>query len=1024
MVSLVRHIALVALVALPALAGERVVSNPPWRGEEADVIIEFAEPPRSKKIDALRARLDVDLARIEGTRKSTRAFRLAFSGASARVSRKSLAQLAQLPYVKAVHPDRKVQAHLASSVPHIHAPQVWQQHQAKGRGIVVAVLDSGIDYQHAALKDNYKGGYDFVNDDADPMDDNGHGTHVAGIVAGNAAPVIGVAPEATLLGYKVLDRDGYGVDSSILAAIEKVLDPDGNGDTSDHADVVNISLGRPATGENDPLVQAIERASAAGVVFCISAGNEGQNFAVGSPGVAPSAITVGATDRNDALAPFSSRGVIPGSWAIKPDVVAPGVFIVSARVGGGTLAGSGTSMAAPHAAGVAALIRELHPQWTPAVVKAAMVSTAKEVFRPTIPTPTLTVVGAGSGVIDALRAVETTVHPEPATISFGVPHGPITRTLRLANRGAAAETLSIRATNVPEGATLSVSPSNPTIAPNETVDVTLTLSTSPDALPLPTDDQLAFSGFLEITGPATALHVPWLTLSGRIIAATYTGDEAHELYILAPGRVNWYGNNGSTTVAAFAPSADPVDVVVLTYPEWSNRPRAIVRELQLIVDGVNEIVLRPDEASLELNIAGVDERGLLLSEIAKPSNGGFRWVAQELTLPSGHSVEWSPELSPMVSPMNWTTIRTFEMALRVLYGGHFAMHRTLSGIHANETLTVTPADWAKQQLRIPCSSTCEYASAIRFGSRLGYVFPLGGTEQTWTMHVTAPSEAGFDFRAHISSREAQRPSAPFRKPWSVLSPGLIQYEGRPRFQMSDIPGPLDYEPGVDEVVTLGDGLFFLRTVMGIRDDGFWGVAATPTGALGEDLGDAQARMKTVLYDAEGNPLGSTDLAPGEYKLVITDSQARINGERAKGTLTSKFDTRRHPAAPTLTSLRVEDGNGRSLSVLDSRQHARLRFSARQSSYDGLGVAHLPVDAAATRVSWRPHGAGEWQALPVEVLGNDFDGMIFAADLGPMTAATAGRVDLRVLVANEHGGTTEWVIEPALVVHGGRRRSVR
>ena len=1011
------RLALVALLALPALAGERVVSESPWRGGEADVIIEF-----TSKSGGYAAALQKDLARIEGKRKNTRGFRLAFSGVSARVSRAGLEKLKKLPYVKAVHFDRKVQAHLANSVPHIHAPQVWQQHQAKGKGVVVAVVDTGVDYRHKALEANYAGGYDFVNDDSDPLDDHGHGTHVAGIVAGNSAPVVGVAPEATLLAYKVLGRDGSGLDSYVLAAIERVLDPNGDGDTSDHADVVNISLGHPATGDNDPLVQAIENATAAGVVFCISAGNEGQNFAVGSPGIAPSAITVGATEANDALWSSSSRGVIPGTWAIKPDVAAPGVNIVSARVGGGILVGSGTSMATPHAAGVAALIRELHPQWTPAAVKAALVSTAKEVFRPTIPTPSLSVVGGGSGLIDALRAVQATVLPSPATISFGVPVGETTRTLHLENRGNAAETLSIRATNVPAGVTLEISPSSLTVAANETAEVNVTLAIE-GALPPATDDQLAFSGFLEITGTATALHVPWIGMSGTLLAVTYTGNEPHELLIATPDDVIWFANEGAATVASLA-QIGAVDLIVITYPEPGIRPKLIVREQVPIGAGVNAIVIGPHEASLELNVAGVDERGVPLSEIGDP------WrITQEVTLPSEQILDWAPELSPLVSPMASTRIRTFEMALRPQYGGHLAMHRTLHGIGENETLTLEVSDWTRQTLRIPCSSHCRYASTIRYGWGFGWALPLGDVDTTWTLHVTPSSEAGFDFRAHLSSIEE---TSPRRLPWSVLSPGLINHDGRPRFLLSEVPWPLDYEPQPFETVTLGDGPFFLKTVMGVRNNAYWAVAIYPTGALGEHLGDDEARLKTVLYDAEGSPLGSTDLAPGEYKLVITDPLARINGERAKGTLTSRFDTRRHAAAPTLTSLRVEDINGRSLSVLGSRQNAWLRFSARQSSYVGFDVVHLPVLPSATVVSWRPHGTTEWQQLPVSFVGSDYSlpdisgppGTTFSVDLRPVTSATAGQVDLRILVANEHGGTTEWVLEPALTVNGGRRRSVR
>ncbi|HET8774005.1 MAG TPA: S8 family serine peptidase, partial [Thermoanaerobaculia bacterium] len=429
------RIAFVLLIAigLPAAAanpqvrihtssGETLTRELPGHAPDR-VIVEFREQPllaRAAKggvranaaagLDALHDQFASDLERIHHALRGKVAtasadaprvehrYRLAFAGASARADREALPAIRALAYVRAVYPDRRVRATLERSVPHIGAPQVWEQFHARGAGIRVAVVDSGIDYTHPALGGAFgpghkvAGGYDFVNEDADPADDHGHGTHVAGIVAGSAAPVVGVAPEATLLAYKVLDEYGYGLDSWILAAIERLVDPDGNGNPSDRVDVANLSFGRFAANA-DPVVAAVEQAVAAGVVFCIAAGNEGSPFTVGSPGIAPSAVTVGASTLEDDPTSFSSSGPALHSWSVKPEVTAPGLDIVSAAIGGGTRAASGTSMAAPHTAGLAALIRQLHPAWTPAEVKAAIVGTAHAQWS---------VISAGAGRIDAL----------------------------------------------------------------------------------------------------------------------------------------------------------------------------------------------------------------------------------------------------------------------------------------------------------------------------------------------------------------------------------------------------------------------------------------------------------------------------------------------------------------------------------------------------------------------------------------------------------------------------------------------
>ncbi|NOX44392.1 MAG: S8 family peptidase [Caldiserica bacterium] len=218
-----------------------------------------------------------------------------------------------------------------------------------GAGIKVAILDTGIDYTHPDLDANYYGGYDFVNDDPDPMDDHGHGTHVAGTVAAedNGVGVVGVAPAAELYALKVLDADGSGYWSDLIAALDWCVR---NG-----IQVVNMSLG--GTG-NDELEAACQAAYDAGVLLVAAAGNSGNPAGRGDnisdPAAYPSVIAVAAVDRDDTRASWSSTG---------PDLElsAPGVNINSTLLGGGYGEMSGTSMASPHVAGTAALVWAAYP---------------------------------------------------------------------------------------------------------------------------------------------------------------------------------------------------------------------------------------------------------------------------------------------------------------------------------------------------------------------------------------------------------------------------------------------------------------------------------------------------------------------------------------------------------------------------------------------------------------------------------------------------------------------------------------
>jgi len=315
---------------------------------------------------------------------------------------KEIQKIKKLPFVKNVYLNYKVKVNVSDSVPLIGGTSTWNL-GFTGTGTVIAILDTGIDYTHPDLGNctsvnpqcKIVGGYDFVNNDDDPMDDHGHGTHVAGIAAANGT-LKGVAPDAKLLAYKVLDSLGYGFVDDVISAIERSLDPNQDGDYSDMATVINLSFSSPGYFEEyplDPLTLAINRAVLEdGVIVVASAGNEGPDYqTIGSPGTAEKAITVGATTKLDEIADFSSRGPVIVPWVnfslLKPDVVAPGVAIVSTVPRGncsycdpsGYMALSGTSMAAHHVAGAAALIKQAHPDWTPNQIKMALRNTAVDV---------------------------------------------------------------------------------------------------------------------------------------------------------------------------------------------------------------------------------------------------------------------------------------------------------------------------------------------------------------------------------------------------------------------------------------------------------------------------------------------------------------------------------------------------------------------------------------------------------------------------------------------------------------------
>lgn len=252
-----------------------------------------------------------------------------------------------------------------------------------GSGRKIVVLDTGYNYLHSELSSSYLGGKDFVNNDNDPMDDQGHGSHVAGIITADGIDLNakGVAPDAGIIAGKVLDQNGSGYFSDVVAGIYWAVDgPDGVYGTDDDfgVDAINMSLGtsKPyvyrgfCDGVLPDLTNAISYAKSKGVLVVAAVGNSG-NAGISIPGCISYSTTVGAVDSADKVANFSGRGNAL-------DLTAPGVNILSTVLGNGYATWSGTSMATPMVSGVIALIKVAHPSYGSAKVETAMFSTAKD----------------------------------------------------------------------------------------------------------------------------------------------------------------------------------------------------------------------------------------------------------------------------------------------------------------------------------------------------------------------------------------------------------------------------------------------------------------------------------------------------------------------------------------------------------------------------------------------------------------------------------------------------------------------
>ncbi|MGN9892542.1 S8 family serine peptidase [Micromonospora sp. L31] len=491
------------------------------------------------------------------------------------------------------------------SVPLTGAPQAWQSGWT-GTGVKVGVIDTGVDQTHPDLAGRVAAAENFTAE-PDALDRVGHGTHVASTIAGSAAASQGrhkgVAPGATLYSAKVCMAEGCP-ESAILAGMTWAAEQG--------VKVVNMSLGGPDSPGTDPIEAALtDLTSRHGVLFVVSAGNSGEagESTVSSPGGVAEALTVGAVTKTGELAEFSSRGPRAGDAGIKPDITAPGVGIVAARSSTSDLwpndenpqyaSLNGTSMAAPHVAGAAAILAQQHPDWTPDRIKSTLMAAAQ-------PNAGIGVYEQGAGFLDVARAIQQTVTASPVSVAFERTTVAQQHTITYANSGSSALTLAVSldakdAEGAPAPAGLfSLSASSVTVPAGGTATVTVTVQAGADLPDHYFGGEVTATGggaqvqtpvaldvarhdlALKLIGPDGGAPTPeqgWVTVLTDLDRQTIQvfGDLATTGYRVRAGRylVQTYLVSGDDVITLVRPSLDLTTDQALTMDARMARPIAV-----------------------------------------------------------------------------------------------------------------------------------------------------------------------------------------------------------------------------------------------------------------------------------------------------------------------------------------------------------------------------------------------------------------------------------------------------------------
>jgi hypothetical protein len=907
---------------------------------------------------------------------------------------------------------------------------------------VVAVLDTGIDSTHPALAGKVIGGYDFVDDDADPMDDHGHGTHVAGIIAAEGGPMTGVAPGVRLLAYKVLNAEGRGTTSGVIMAIERALDPNGDGDFSDRADVANLSLGDRGRPDS-PLSRAVDLAVAEGMVVCVAAGNDGRFHHIGSPAGAARAITVGAsaTEEGSAvLAYFSSRGPATGNAAIKPDVIAPGQSILSTWLNHGYREASGTSMATPYVAGLAALLLEEHPGWTPDRVKSALATTAHPVANEEV-------MAQGTGVPDLVLARANTLVASPTHVSFGLDSGTSatwssTQHVTLRNHGGAPRTVRATVQGATAAIQIQVTPAEATLAPGESIELALAIAVDHATLGPPQSASFAFGGTLVLESAGETLRLPWAFV--RAARATIR-PQGEEPWILWSSDQPRYASPVPIGGGAMEVLLQPAqyDFVVVTGNQ--DDLRMVVVEQQQVAGDLTIFASEAD-APHEIRFAAVDEQGTPFPD--GDGTNTLRSLLPRLALP-GQRTAALPALrarkirtSPFSDRFQLLAVESFvdRDAARV----YVAQHAPLGNVSSDRIATISPGDYAAQEvsLRFPATATPRRDVGImprdwprnRMEHRLpappSLRFPADGPVWNGTLFLTKEvhesaaggvqlglyTEADENAAATLIAPVIRRDDDGFLAPWGFAE-SILPVRTLPGEELSfgegaiHVPGPITAAPQV----LAGDG-----EIYGTRGD--------------RRRSDTLTGMVRVRDDS-GTEVGSGPVTPQVFFLPLP-GEGRFTAEvqyAGGASLAMRFDTRQGvDTLPAVTSLAILDGTGRHAAALPANGNGSILFSAADYS----GGQYQRVVAGATRAFFRRRGTAEWTPLTAVATGAEESvhdhgrwpaGMLFRADLRDALRNGPGAYELAIEVADEQGNTTRWQTGQAFVVEAvpaGKRRVVR
>ncbi|MGE5679703.1 MAG: S8 family serine peptidase [Bacillota bacterium] len=1034
-----------------------------------DVIVEFKDEPmfilqkmtglkkvNMSKYQAVQQRFVSDLSALyESTNKAysitfspplkKREYYKVFNGASLSIPKAMFSTIASLPYIKKIEMDEKVYADLKESEKIIGADSLWLKYNDKGDSVVVGIIDTGIDYLHPALGGGlgkgFKviGGYDVVNKDNDPMDDMGHGTHVAGIVAGNCDSIKGIAPNALLMGFKVLNSSGMGYESDIIAGIERAVDPNDDDDYSDKVDIANMSLGGSGTPA-DAECTAVNNAVKLGVVFCIAAGNSGRlGFnTLGSPGSAELAITVGATDKTDKLAVFSSKGPTNRPYLIKPEVLAPGVDIYSSVPGGQYQRLSGTSMATPEVAGVCALLKHLHKDWTPEMIKSALMTSAKDLGYETMT--------QGAGRIDALKASEVTSFLKRPQLSFGIDRQEgsqwITRdTTVVTNKSAQKQNYSVSVNGTIAGIDLKPDVSSFSLQPGEEQRIIFTLSVENSMVP-DLDSLYSYGGRVQIKGDKDEMYLPWAFVKAPLLILQFDKpvDQFYfisDKYLFSSYDV-WMASDLKSAETLF-PKGTYSAQFVFSQTKNDTVENSYVMKENVYLSGSKTISVSSGEALNTLSFKGVDENGSPINGHHNLTNGLFfqfkdikHFYINLIPLNGNQKIRLSnfSERTNLIAGQNQFSPDE-EKTIRVI------QYPVIHGMKGDLELKNSPSDFIKQNVSITLPPDIEtkayFANALRFnwdGSLAimnNYDKDNFIRDKKWSGALYLSRD--IDVNASFTTRLFV--NGPAGDPyWFTTEFFKVRHDSVFCYNFSEAMGTY-YSPK-NGTMNFGETPIHpewmdnsskpsLSAVhFNLRPSFYGPLRELRTSDDKYSTYNVYNSQNTIIKTGKLADFVPFDIPADKYKYELKNDHYNIAGRWGKSVFTTEINgVDGIRKAPQINVLRVLNSAGVPSGILKTNEKGKISLTAFMEQGNYI------VDTSTTKIFLKKNGTTVWE--PIKFINSKNDkimGLIVTADPGKFTGLDSALIDMKVSVTSkkryawsDDAGVlkTEWVQEPAFAV---------